>query len=201
MKRIVSIVDRNGNMKLTEEQKLANKIARQKAKKEAKIEKEINSEKNQPAVKELLITIEWKKSRMWGSNPHAEVAVTFQKGDNSYGRFERKDGYTASGCGYDKESTVIARIFNDFLKYKLWNKSIEQCRRKDYKWKEENGAPYGVSAGSYKDDFDISVEYRYFDGGIGSNCYYAISEFLGGKFEHLACGKTFDVYKYTDNES
>jgi hypothetical protein len=77
---------------------------------------------------------------------------------------------------------------------------MKQCRREDYKWKEVDGAPYGVSAGSYKDDFDIPVEYRHFDGGIGTNCYYAISEFIGGKFEHTASGKTFDVYTYKDGK-
>ena len=50
--------------------------------------------------------------------------------------------------------------------------------------------PYGIYLG----------QWRHFAGGIGTNCYYKISEAIGGKFEHLASGKTFDGYKYTDNE-
>jgi len=183
-------------MALSKEQKEANKIERARLKAEAKTQARIEAEKAQRPVKELTISIEWKKSRMWGNNPKAEVRVSYHGGGYDY-----KDGYTASGSGYCKESTVIADIFNDFLKYKLWNKTIEQCKRKDYKWKEENGAPYGISAGIYNDSYGNEVEYRSFSGGIGTNCYKAIGEFIGGKFENIASGKTFDVYKYTDNEN
>ena len=182
-------------MVLSKEQKEANKIERARLKAEAKELARIEAEKTQRPVKELTISIEWKKSYSWGSNPHAQVRVSYHNGG-----YEFKEGYTCSGCGYDKESTVVAEIFNDFLKYKLWNKTIEQCERKDYKWKEENGSPIGISAGTYKNSYGNEIEYRSYNGGIGTNCYNNISEFIGGKFEHIASGKTFDVYKWTDNE-
>lgn len=161
-------------MVLTAEQKEANKEARREARQEAKRNAQIESEKNQKPVKEIDITIEWKRSRTWGNNPHAEVRVYFQDGT-----FEFRDGYTASGCGYDKESTVIAAIFNDFLKYKLYQEL-------------QGEAPYGMYYKRPNDDW------KSYNGGVGVGCYYRIAEFIGGKFENLASGKTFDAYKYTD---
>jgi hypothetical protein len=155
----------------------------------------IRIEQNQRPVKELKITIEWAKSRMWGSNPHAEAHVIFHK-DNEIGmKSLSQGGYSCSGCGYDKESTVIASIFNDFLKYKLWKKTIEDSKGGEGgKMGEYHGkAPYGIRASKHED-----IEYRGFSGGIGTNCYYSIAEFIGGKFERIASGKTFDVYRYID---
>ena len=45
-------------------------------------------------------------------------------------------------------------------------------------------------------------EYRgRYNGGVGTSCYYDIARFIGGRFEHVAGGKTFDVFKYTDESS
>lgn len=176
---------------LTIEQREANKLARKQARDEAKELARIESERNQPAVKEITISIEWKKSRTWGSVPHARADVTFK--DNTAGEygtgFYRQGGYTAGGCGYDKESTVIAQIFNQFLRYKLWLLSDEAIKGGNGS-NDAGSAPYGIH--HYRDN------YRTFGGGIGTNCYYRIAEYIGGKFEHIASGKTFDVYKYTE---
>lgn len=177
--------------KLTEEQKKANKLERQKNKELVQTLQEIEEQKNQHPVKEIVITVEWKRSRTWGNNPHAEAAVTFQNREaRKYDEgFERRDGYTCSGWGYDKESTVIAKIFKDFLRYKLWNMSIEELKK----------CPYGISIGEFESGYGNTIKYRLFSGGIGTSCYYGISEFIGGKFEHIASGKTFDVYKYSES--
>ncbi len=162
--------------RLTPEQKQANKLARQEARKQAKELARIEREKNQKEVAEITINIEWVKSRMWGHNPKCTATVRHKDGSFSYG------SATASGCGYDKESTVIAEIFNNFLKYKLYRelKQTEQDR--------QDGMPYGI----------YISQYRHFSGGIGTDCYYAISEAIGGKFEKIASGKSFDAFKYTD---
>jgi len=174
-------------MALSKEQKEANKIERARLKAEAKTQARIEAEKSQRPVKELTISIEWKKSYMWGSNPKAEIRVSYHDGGYDY-----KDGYTASGCGYDKESTVIAQIFNEFLKYKLWNLTPEQRQGGNGSGSIGN-APYGIHV--YSDNNP------HYGGGIGTNCYYRIGTYIGGKFEHIASGKTFDAYKWTDNEN
>jgi hypothetical protein len=82
----------------------------------------------------------------------------------------------AGGWGYCKESSVIADIFNHSLRYKLYQ--IDEAIEK----------PYGISCYDGK---------RYFAGGIGTNCYYWIAEYIGGTFKKVASGKTFDAYEFT----
>src|SRR3990167_10797250 len=145
---------------------------------------EIESHKGQKPVKSITINIEWKKSRVWGNNPCAYADVCYKDGSHT-----RSKDYRASGCGYDKESTVIAECFNEFLRYKLYQKHI---------WKDSiNGEkvnhPYGVyyyngAEGQKHDQGYISTPT--YNGGVGTSCYYKISEFVGGKFEKLASGKT-----------
>lgn len=164
--------------KLTQEQKDANKLARQEARKQAKEVARIEREKNQKPVDKIVISIEWKKSRMWGNNPTAEATIYHKDGSRSYGVAK------ASGYGYDKESTVVAQIFNDFLKYKLYGEFTPTNQDR------ETGLPYGIYLGNY----------RHFSGGIGVNCYYSISQAIGGEFRHVASGKTFDVYEYSETK-
>lgn len=166
--------------------KIANRIKKQVA--------EIEGHKAQKPVKDLTIKIEWRKSRMWGMNPHAEVEVSFNDGT-----FERRDGYTVSGCGYDKESTVIAEIFNDFLRYKLYEKRELKSRIN----REETTHPYGVYYYNGGTIAPKEGDYYYrkpsYNGGVGTSCYYKIAKFIGGTFESVAQGSNFGVYKYTDN--
>lgn len=170
--------------KLTTEQKEANKLARQEARKAAKEAARIEAERNQKPVQSIDISIEWRKSRTWGSNPYLEAFVVFKDGSG------QRLNFTCSGCGYDKESTVIADVFNTVLKYKLWQLSNEQVKGGNGSF-DSGAAPYGIH--SYNDG-----NYRYFGGGIGTNCYYDIAKYIGGKFERVASGKTYDAYKYTD---
>jgi hypothetical protein len=168
----------------TPEEKELRRKARSEAREAAKEEARIASEKAQKPVKQIKITIEWKKSRTWGNNPACVAEVTYLDGG-----FEESPTYRCSGCGYDKESTVIADVFNNYLKYKLWQLTPEQ-RKGGNGSNDEGNAPYGISL--YRGNW------MSFSGGIGTSCYYAISEYLGGKFERISSGKTFDVYLYTD---
>ncbi len=162
--------------KLTIEQKEANKLTRKQAKKEAAELARIEREKNQKTVREIKISIEWRKSRMYGNNPFLDAQIWFK--DGSYESMTS----TCSGCGYDKESTVIADVFNAFLKYKLYPPLNKTDRDR------EDGPPYGIYIN----------QNRHYSGGIGTTCYYAIADAIGGKFENTASGKTYDAYKYTD---
>jgi len=130
---------------------------------------------SQKKVKSFVITIEWKKSRQWGANPHAYAKVCYADGTQAATKT-----FKASGCGYCKESTVIADVFNDLLKYKL------------YALNGSEKLPYGIS---------IRNDYRWFEGGVGVSCYYRISEFLGGKFAKIASGSSFDVFTFNEDEN
>lgn len=126
-----------------------------------------------PDLTKLTISIEWKKSRTWGHNPHARYSAHFADGTYMSG------GSTCSGCGYDKASTVIADIFNEVCSGMLWRK---RNTRKE--------VPYGIYAGK-------KVYFPKFGGGIGVNCYVAITNFLGGQWEHTDWSDTYDRYEIT----
>ncbi len=177
---------------LSEKEKVERKAKRQLEKTIARENSIVASHKAQKPVKELTITIEWKKSRVWGHNPHAEAKVLFH--DSS---FCSKGGYTCSGCGYDKESTVISAIFNDFLRYKLYT---EISGKAPYGCYYHNGNAPEKNYTDHNGNVVYYLEKPRYDGAVGTSCYYNIAEFIGGKFEHVASGKTFDVYKYTDNQ-
>lgn len=167
--------------------KLKNRIARERA--------EIEKHKAQKPVKAMTITIEWKRSRMWGSNPTAYAEVSFQDGT-----YTRSRDYKASGCGYDKESTVIAEAFNEFLRYKLYEKRAYKKR-----YPEDSAAhPYGIyyyGGEEQQPDERGFISTPRYNGGVGTSCYTGgIAEFIGGTFERIASGKTFDAYRYTDGK-
>ena len=125
---------------------------------------------NKKDVLRVTITIEWKRSRVWGYNPHASAWVKYADGGA-----DRFSGYTCGGCGYDKESTVVSQIFNEVLSgmlYRLRNTKKEK--------------PYGIILN--KTDFPS------FEGGVGMTCYFRIVEFLGGKMVATAHGDHFDQY-------
>lgn len=169
--------------KLTAEQKQERADAREAARAAARIA----AEKAQKPVKRLTISIEWKKSRTWGNNPSADGAVEYADGT-----FARIGPAKASGCGYDKESTVVAELFNACLKYKLWGMTHEQIKG-GHGSGDKGPAPYGIN--SYQDGG------RHYAGGVGIGCYYKIGEYIGGTFEHTASGRLFDVYTWTAKEA
>lgn len=128
-------------------------------------------------LKSMTISIEWKKSGTWGSNPTATCEVVTSEGYKSF------SSGSISGSGYCKESTAFADASNQsnaLLKalYKKMNKN------KDKKPSEIFG--YGSGYGLPR-----------LEGGVGVSCYYRIFEALGFKMKHISSGKTFEVYIIT----
>ena len=116
-------------MKLSAEQKAANKLARQEAKARAKKFAQIEADKNQKPVNLITFSIEWSKAH----HPTCTAKVHYTDGT------AQQITARAGGWGYCKESTVIADIFNASLKYKL------------YQITETDKMPYGISL--YSDRF------------------------------------------------
>ena len=135
----------------------------------------------QPVPVSVAIAIEWKKSRMWGSNPHATAFARYADGHVT--RFEA----TCGGCGYDKESTVVAELLNKCLRGVL----IAKGRRL-------KKLPYGI-------DWDKNgVWTPRFEGGVGMSCYLdrnfefgdpGVLQALGWSMRNTGSGKTFDAYE------
>lgn len=160
-------------MKLTEEQKAANKLARQEQKATAKKFAQIEADKNQKPVNYITFAIEWNKTG------HLTCTAWVNYTDGTAQQIITKAG----GWGYCKESTVISNIFNASLKYKLYQLMPNTTK---------DSLPYGL--------YNFDGRYS-FAGGVGTSCYYSISEFIGGRLERVASGKTFDAFKFTLNEN
>jgi hypothetical protein len=156
-------------MKLTIEQKQENKQKRKESLQLKKKLARIEADKNQKPVNYITLTIEWSKA----GNPTCTAWVYYT--DNTSNKFVSKAG----GYGYCKESTVIAEIFNSSLRYKLYE--FMPNTPKEFE-------PYLI--------YNFEGRYSYASG-IGVNCYYNIAKFIGGKFEKVAYGKTFDAYKFS----
>jgi len=140
--------------------------------------KHIQTVFNAPDLESITISMEWKKSRMWGSNPNAEARVI---AGNYSDYFESG---SIGGCGYDKGSTAVANAINQsnsFLKamYLLKDANINTKNHELFGY----GSGYGILPR--------------LEGGVGVSCYPAIFEKLGFTFKTTASGKTFDVYTVT----
>jgi len=125
-------------------------------------------------LESISISVEWKKSRMWGSNPTADARVCGKMyGQNYIG--------TASGCGYDKESAAIAEALNQSLPLL---KALYALKETAPDAKNHDLFGYGSGYGILP----------HFEGGVGVSCYPKIFEKIGFKWERVATGKTFDAY-------
>ena len=124
-------------------------------------------------IESINISVEWKKSATWGSNPTATATVNYT--DNCCSYFEGK----ASGCGYDKESTAVAAALNN--SYSVL-KLLFECGEND-----PDNKIYGYR--NAKDGY-----FPHISGGVGVSCYNSVFNLCGFKFEKTNSGKTFDCY-------
>lgn len=127
-------------------------------------------------IESISISVEWTKSKTWGNNPSAEIIVRFT--DKTCDRY---NSGKISGCGYDKESTAIARAINqcnEFLRamYQIKEKNINAENRALFGY----GSGYGVRP--------------YLEGGVGVSCYPNIFSAIGYVWAGVSHGKTYDVY-------
>lgn len=124
-------------------------------------------------IETLTINVEWKRSQMWGMNPTAEAYV------NGIGHVSSG---SIGGCGYDKQSTAVARVLNQ----------VPQLIKKLYELKENNVDVKNHDLFGYGSGYGVLPS---FEGGVGVSCYYKIFESIGYEFKTISNGKTFDVYQ------
>lgn len=126
---------------------------------------------------ELAVTVEWKKSRMWGNNPTAHTS----DGDRSD---------SISGCGYDKESTAIAQVLNRNLSLM---KLLYGRKNKDYsKWKgKDHQGDYNRKVLGYGAGYSILPS---FQGGVGVSSHQNIMENMGLEMRNISSTDRTDTY-------
>lgn len=124
-------------------------------------------------IETLTINVEWKRSQMWGMNPNAEAYI------NGIGHVSSG---SISGCGYDKQSTAVAKVLNQ----------VPQLIKKLYELKENNVETKNHDLFGYGSGYGVLPS---FEGGVGVSCYYKIFDSIGYEFKTISNGKTFDVYQ------
>lgn len=136
-------------------------------------------------VKEISISVEWRKSRTWGYNPVAAVCIY---GNN----VARRGTGTASGCGYDKESAAIAEALNGMPEMRKILCDMKEAALKagvNGNGASRSNEPYIAYGAGYG-------AIPYYEGGVGFSCFEQI--FIRAGFKRTACssGKAFDFYQY-----
>lgn len=122
----------------------------------------------------ISISVEWHKSSVWGYNPSVEVRTN---NGIFYG--------SASGCGYDKESSAIATALNsDYSCKKILYLMKNKGMTKD-KQESRNILGYGSGYGVLP----------YFEGGVGFGCFESILKKAGFKCSQNH-GKMYDSYYF-----
>ena len=127
-----------------------------------------------PDISFIRVEVDWKRSSVWGYNPHAEVTTN---------AFYYRAAGSASGCGYDKRSAAVAEAFNDHqgITKVLFTLAEESIKK---------GLPYREGIG-YGSGYSIIP---YFEGGVGVECFWSILKKAG--FECISeGGKTWDIYR------
>lgn len=154
---------------------LVDRLKKQTIKKLESLQNELIFNENLIEIESLTINVEWKKSSMWGNNPTATTFV--------YGIGELSSG-SIGGCGYDKESTAVAKVLNQIPQFR---KLMFELKNKSKNAKLKNREIFGYGSG-----YGILPN---FEGGVGVSCYDRIFNTVGYEFKKVSSGKTFDVYQ------
>jgi len=135
----------------------------------------LNFTNNLEPINQIYITVEWKKSTMWGLNPKAETYI------NGLGLLTSG---SINGCGFDKQSTAVAIILNQ----------IPQILRLMYELKNKNYKTRNHDLFGYGSGYNILPK---FEEAVGVVCYEKILDRIGYKFCLISTGNSFSVFSLT----
>lgn len=136
---------------------------------------------NAADIQSISVSIVWKKSRVWGYNPTAEVRIETSKG------YSYNTG-TASGCGYDKRSAAVGSALNGLnaaVKL-LCDLKESNMLENENKYSNADYIAYGAGYGAIP----------YYEGGVGYSCFDNIFNIAGFKRVCFNETKTTDYYYY-----
>lgn len=147
----------------------------------------------------FIITVEWRPSRIWRSNPKAYTNFGFES-------------ESIGGCGYDKKSTATAAALNSHLPilkmlYLAKDKIISEHKNdtmvkeyygdnmeKIYKTEPMDTADLNRKFLGYGAGYSVLPR---FEGGVGVESHRGIIEGLGLKFEQVTNTPNTDVFVIT----
>lgn len=124
----------------------------------------------------ISVIVEWKKSRVWGYNPHAEIADD-----------KRRYFGSASGCGYDKLSAAVANCFNQSAQIK----KILYAKKEKALQAGETGSNHEVIG--YGSGYGVLPA---FESGVGMSCFVKILQEAGYKYKYSGTNKIDSYFFY-----
>lgn len=131
------------------------------------------------------VSIEWKRSKMWGYNPTAEAWSSFIDKNGNRNSNYAKSG-SIGGCGYDKKSTAVAEVLNQFNEVL---KPLYEIKNLDSNINGKNREVLGYGSG-----YGILPN---IEGAVGVECYNPIFNKAGFEFKTVASGSAYDVFEIT----
>lgn len=145
----------------------------------------------EPDAKSVSISVEWKRSSIWGYNPHAEVII------NDWWSYTG----TASGCGYDKETAAVGNALNQShiikrMLYKCKEKALENG------YNPENGKGYsGIESNAECINYGAGYgTLPYFEGGVGMSSFEGVFNACGLRLVSRHSTKHSDYYYFERKE-
>lgn len=153
-----------------------------------KLEKVERAEKAAPP-QTISISVEWKRSSVWGYNPTATVTVYSADGWHQYTG-------TASGCGYDKLTAAVGEALNQSaavlnMLYTAKEKAYKRSKAAERAaWKQ-----YGPE--SNRDAIHYGAGYGilpYFEGGTGWSSFAGVFVACGYKITAERGARTSDYF-------
>lgn len=189
---LVKVKYKNGEL---EEEKAYNKALKRaiKEKTQDKIKKlnKIELVEKAEDLEYIKINIDWIRNRTWGYNPKVKVITNISVYEDS-----------ASGCGYDKESSAIAGAFNqsnEILKvlYTLAENMLKEVGDIAYYYTGCGGCVSWRNSIGYGSGYDILP---YFEGGVGISCFESILNKCGYIWCCMGSSKRWDCYNIEKKE-
>lgn len=168
----------------TEEQQKTKLTRFLKLKMDKRIEEQINKikevEEAQPFNNNLVITVEWKKSYMWGKNPKAYTNYGFESS-------------SIGGCGYCKHSTATAEALNSHkpilkLLYAKKDREMEAYFKANPK---SSHSDFNRSVLGYGSGYGVLP---YFEGGVGVGSHRDICKGLHLNMRDVTSTNNVDVH-------
>lgn len=135
-------------------------------------------------IRSVSISIDWKRSAMWGYNPTATVTIN---------RIYQFSG-TASGCGYDKRTAAVGAALNQsIIILKMLYTAKEKALRKAPAKIRNNPESSNADLIHYGAGYGVLP---YFEGGVGMTSFRGVFEKCGLKCTHTHETKTTDFYYF-----
>lgn len=158
---------------------LFKKLQKRKEKEILQLSKKLKEVAAAPEFLGAVVSVEWKRSTVWGKNPTATAKIKTANGTTVL------TGSPVSGCGFDKLSEAVARALNasNALKKVLYQK-FEEALQND-------------PAASLRDVLGDGSGYELpaLEGGCGVSTFREIFKNCGFVFEEVASGSSFNVFE------